>query len=83
LPKDVIERIVDVLRLNVHASERTIVETTLAALRKQDAQTDEERVEELLDAYRANGLACVGLDHTRAALAVGQVDEMIIAASPT
>jgi hypothetical protein len=57
LPKDVIERIVDVLRLNVHASERTIVETTLAALRKQDAQTDEERVEELLDAYRANGLA--------------------------
>jgi peptide chain release factor subunit 1 len=82
LPKDVIERIVDVLRLNVHASERTIVETTLAALRKQDAQTDEERVEELLDAYRANGLACVGLDHTRAALAVGQVDEMIIAASP-
>jgi peptide chain release factor subunit 1 len=82
LPKDVTERVIDVLRLNVNASERTIVETTLAALREQDAQTDRQRVEELLGAYRANGLACVGLDHTRAALELGQVDEMIIAASP-
>jgi peptide chain release factor subunit 1 len=82
LPKDVTERVVDVLRLNVNASERTIVDATLAALREQDAQTDRERVEELLGAFRANGLACVGLDHTRAALELGQVDEMVIAASP-
>jgi peptide chain release factor subunit 1 len=82
LPKDVTERIIDVLRLNVNASERTIVEATLAALREQDAQTDRERVEELLDAYRATGLACVGLDHTRAALDLGQVDELVIAAAP-
>jgi len=82
LPKDVIERVVDVLRLNVNASERTIVDATVAALHEQDAQTDRERVEELLGAFRANGLACVGLDHTRAALEHGQVDEMVIAASP-
>jgi peptide chain release factor subunit 1 len=82
LPKDVTERIVDVLRLNVNASERTIVEATLAALREQDAQTDRERVEELLGEYRANGLACVGLAPTRAALDLGQVDELVIAASP-
>jgi peptide chain release factor subunit 1 len=82
LPKDISERIVDVLRLNVHASERTIVETTLTALREQDAQTDRERVEELLGAFRANGLACVGVDRTRAALERGQVDELVIAASP-
>ena len=82
LPKDVIERVVDVLRLNVNASERTIVDATLTALREQDAETDRERVEELLDPFRANGLACVGLDHTRAAFELGQVDEMVIAASP-
>jgi peptide chain release factor subunit 1 len=82
LPKDVTGRIVDVLRLNVHASERTIVETTLAALREQDAQTDRERVDELIGAYRANGLACIGIEQTRAALEQGQVDELVIAASP-
>ena len=82
LPKDVTERIVDVLRLNVHASERTIVEATLTALREQDAETDRERVEELLGEYRANGLACVGLEHTRKALDLGQVDELVIAAAP-
>ncbi len=82
LPKDVEERIVDVLRLNVHASERAIVEATVDALRERDAQTDREHVEELLDEYRANGLACVGLEPTRGALALGQVDELVIAGSP-
>ena len=82
LPKDVEERIVDVLRLNVHASERAIVEATVEALRTQDEQTDRERVEELLGEYRASGLACVGLEPTRRALELGQVDELVIAASP-
>jgi peptide subunit release factor 1 (eRF1) len=82
LPKDVRERIVDVLRLNVNASERTIVDATVAAMRERDARTDRERVNELLGAYRANGLACVGLAATREALERGQVDELLIAASP-
>ena len=82
LPKDVNERIVDVLHLNVHASEPTIVEATIAALREQDAQSDRERVDALVNEYRANGLACVGTEATRRALELGQVDELVIAASP-
>ena len=59
-----------------------VLDTTLAALREKDAQTDSERVEALLDAYRAGGLACVGVDKVRKAFELGQVDELLIAATP-
>jgi len=36
----------------------------------------------LIGAYRANGLAVVGIAATRKALEMGQVDELVIAAPP-
>jgi peptide subunit release factor 1 (eRF1) len=39
-------------------------------------------VESLLDAYRGNGLAVVGLDATERALDNRQVDELVLAAAP-
>jgi peptide subunit release factor 1 (eRF1) len=82
LPKDVAERIVDVVKLDIRAPQREILETTLAALRESDARTDSERVEALLDAYRAGGLACVGAEKVRKAFELGQVDELLIAGAP-
>ncbi len=81
-PKDVTERIVDSIRLDPHASERDVLEASIAALRVKDAETDRERVDQLIGAYRGNGLACVGLEATRRAFTLGQVDELVIAASP-
>jgi peptide subunit release factor 1 (eRF1) len=34
-----------------------------------------------MDAYRANGLACVGVEAVRRAFELGQVDELLISAS--
>ena len=82
LTKDVAERIVDVVKLDIRAPQREVLETTLAALRERDARTDSERVEALLDAYRAGGLACVGGEKVRKAFALGQVDELLIAGTP-
>jgi len=82
MPKDVAARIVDVVRLEAHAGEREILETTLAALQAKDAGTDRERVDALMAAYRASGLACVGVEATKRALELGQVDELVIAATP-
>jgi peptide subunit release factor 1 (eRF1) len=82
LPKDVADRIVDVVKLDIRAPQREILDTTLAALREKDAQTDSERVEALLDAYRAGGLACVGAEQVRKAFVLGQVDELMIAGTP-
>ena len=83
LPKDLAERVVDVVKLEARASEREVLEKTIAALREKDVETDREKVDELLGAYRANGLAVVGVEATRKALETGQVDELIITASPT
>jgi len=81
-PKEVSDRIVDVLKLDVHANERMVLEATVAALRKKDEETDRERVEEMIGGYRASGLACVGREATRQALEMGQVDELVITAAP-
>ncbi|HEY6214622.1 MAG TPA: Vms1/Ankzf1 family peptidyl-tRNA hydrolase [Vicinamibacterales bacterium] len=81
-PKEIRDRIVDTVRLELHASEREILETTIAALREKDAESDRERVDQLINAYRANGLACVGVEAVRKAFELGQVDELVISGAP-
>ena len=53
-----------------------------SSVQRSDAQSDRESVEALTGAYRANGLAVVGVDAVRRALEVGQVDELVITARP-
>jgi peptide chain release factor subunit 1 len=79
-PKDVAERVVDTLRLDIRAPEREVLDTTVALMREKDAQTDRDRVESLVGAYRAGGLAVVGLRPTQRALDMGQVDELLLTA---
>jgi peptide chain release factor subunit 1 len=82
MPKEVADKIVDVVRLDTNAPQHEILASTIAALQKKDAQTDRERVDELLGAYRASGLACVGVEDTLKAFELGQVDELVITAAP-
>lgn len=79
-PKAVADKIVDVLSLDINAPEHEILEESLEAMRRHDAQSDVEIVERLFDEYRAGGLAVVGSQETLEALAMGQVEELIIAA---
>ena len=81
-PKDIAERIVDVVKLDAHAGEQDILESTIAALRQKDAQSDRERVDQLLDGYRSNGLATAGIENTKKAFELGQVDELLITGKP-
>src|SRR5215218_9870776 len=78
--KAVAERVVDVLSLDINAPEHEVLAESLEAMREHDAQTDAEKVERLLDEYRAGGLAVVGSTDTLEALAMGQVEELVIAA---
>jgi peptide chain release factor subunit 1 len=82
LPKDVASRVVDVIKLDGNAGDRQIVEVTIDAMRQQDAESDRERVDALLGAYRSGGLAAVGVDATLLAFELGQVDELLITAAP-
>lgn len=82
LSQEVNDKVIDVVRLDMKAAEHEILAQTLDALREKDAEGDAETVREMLDAWRANGLAVAGPEATLRALSMGQVDELIIAASP-
>jgi peptide chain release factor subunit 1 len=77
-PKAVAEKIVDVLSLDINAPEHEILAESLAAMREHDLVSDQDKVEELLNQYRAGGLAVVGSTDTLEALAMGQVEELVI-----
>jgi peptide subunit release factor 1 (eRF1) len=79
-PKTVADKIVDVLSLAIDAPEHEILSESLAAMREHDLVSDVEKVEQLLNDYRAGGLAVVGSTDTLEALAMGQVEELVIAA---
>lgn len=53
----------------------------MAALQEHNLQSDADRVRQLLDEYRAGGLAVVTVSDTVKALDQGQVDELLITAS--
>ena len=83
LPKHLAEKIIDVVSLDMRTPEDQVLAETFEALRAHDAATDGERVQAMLDAWRAGGLGVAGPANTRLALEVGQVEELLIAADPT
>jgi peptide subunit release factor 1 (eRF1) len=82
LPPPLAAAVVDVMRLDRRAGEAELVAEALAALREKDADSDAERVAEVLDAWRGSGLGAAGADATLRALQLGQVDEVLITAAP-
>ena len=78
LPKHLAEKIVDVVKLNIHTPEDRVLAETMEALRRHDAETDAAKVEEMLGAWRASGLAVAGAEDTLKALEMGQVEELLI-----
>ena len=82
MPKHLAERVIDVQKLDINTPEQRVLAETLEALRQHDAKTDAEQAEAMLGAWRGNGLAVVGPDDTLQALAMGQVEELLITATP-
>ena len=82
LPKTLAALVTDLPGVTVDASEAEILREVLDVMPRQDARDDAERVARMYDAYRAGGLAIVGLAGTRAALENGQVHELLLAATP-
>jgi peptide subunit release factor 1 (eRF1) len=82
LPKTLADKLIDMRTWDRTASEADILASSLEALREKDAETDAEKVDELLGAWRSGGLGVAGPESTLSALQLGQVDELIIAAAP-
>jgi hypothetical protein len=76
-------KVIDILRLDIRTPERQVLEATLAAMRRQDAKDDSEKVARLIGDHLSGGLAVVGVPDVLAALSKGQVDEVLLSASST
>ncbi len=66
------------LSMDINAPRDAIWDEIEPMIRETEAEGDRTIVERLVDAALANGLAVVGLEETRAALEVGQVDTLAI-----
>jgi peptide subunit release factor 1 (eRF1) len=82
LPLDIAARIVGIVRLDVRTPEWQVLEVTSPIIRDRHADADRQQVSAMLDAYKAGGLAVVGVPATRRALSLGQVQELVITAAP-
>ncbi len=80
LPKHLAEKVIEVLSLDIRTPEHDILKATLETTRERDLKDDAEKVQRLLDEYRAGGLAVIGPHDALVALTNGQGDELIIGA---
>jgi peptide chain release factor subunit 1 len=81
MSKELSDKVIDVLKLGIDTSESELLEESLIAYRRYNSLNDMEKVDHLLDEYRADGLAVAGVPQTLAALSNGQAEELLIAAS--
>jgi peptide chain release factor subunit 1 len=78
LTKDLAQKIVGVLRLEIRTPEQEVMETARVALAAHEAKEEAERVQGLRGEWRSGGLAVAGRRAVREALANGQIDELSI-----
>ena len=83
LPKHLAEKVIDIVNVDVKTiEEHELLRETIDALRREDAKSDAEQVQRMLDAWRAGGLAVAGIEATIRALDMRQVEELLIAGRP-
>src|ERR1041385_5680190 len=57
ISKHLAEKVIDIVQVDVKSMpEHELLKETMNALRRQDAQTDAEQVQRMLDTWRAGGL---------------------------
>jgi peptide subunit release factor 1 (eRF1) len=81
LPKALSDKVIDALSFGIDTPEHELFEESLKAFHRHDSLTDMEKVERLLNEYRADDLGVAGVPDTLAALSNGQVEEMLIVAA--
>ncbi|HEU4767370.1 MAG TPA: Vms1/Ankzf1 family peptidyl-tRNA hydrolase [Pyrinomonadaceae bacterium] len=81
MPKELEEKVVDVISLGIDTPEHELLEESLTAFRRHDSLSDMEKVERLLGEFRGDNLAVAGVPDTLAALSNGQVEELLLVAA--
>jgi peptide chain release factor subunit 1 len=82
LPKHLHEKLVDVVALDMQTPEHEVLAHTMQLLQGKDAETDAEHVDAMITGWRGGGLGVAGVAATKRALEMGQVEELLITATP-
>jgi peptide subunit release factor 1 (eRF1) len=83
LTTELAAKVIDELKLEARTPSHEIMRAAAEALRRHDAKTDIEAVEQVMGDYLAGGLGAAGADEVRLALERGQVSELLLTASDT
>jgi peptide subunit release factor 1 (eRF1) len=78
LPQDIRGMVVEGPKIANDASEQEIFSATTGIIKEEAVRTETEKVDRLMQAFRARGLAVVGPEATLEALTNGQVDELLL-----
>lgn len=57
MPAQIADKVIDILRLDIRTPEHEILKAAIESLQENNAQSDAEKVRDLFDQYRADGLA--------------------------
>jgi peptide chain release factor subunit 1 len=82
MPKELSAKVIDVLSLGVDTPEHDLLEESLDTFRRHDTLTDRQKVERLMNEYRADDLGVAGVVDSLAAASNGQLEEMLITTAP-
>ncbi len=80
LPKELDEKVIDVLRLNVNTPEQELFEAAETAVNQNNTLVDKEKIDNLMEQNYDEGLGVTGVEKTLEALSNGQVQELYISA---
>jgi peptide subunit release factor 1 (eRF1) len=76
------DKVIDALSFGIDTPEHELFDESLKAFHRHDSLSDMEKLERLLNEYRADDLGVAGVADTLAALSNGQVEEMLIVSTP-
>ena len=82
MSKELSEKVVDTLSLNVDTPEHEVAEAALEVIAKHDDETDKEKIEYLFEVNYEDGVGVTGFEQTLSALLNGQVQELYLSANP-
>lgn len=81
LPQALSDKVIDALSFGIDTPEHELFDESLKAFHRYDSLSDMEKLERLLNEFRADDLGVAGVPDTLAALSNGQVEEMLIVSS--
>ncbi|HEX6127056.1 MAG TPA: Vms1/Ankzf1 family peptidyl-tRNA hydrolase [Pyrinomonadaceae bacterium] len=82
MSKELSEKVIDTLSLNIDTPEHEIAEAARDAVAKHDLEAEKEKIDYLFEVNYDEGVGVTGFENTLSALFNGQVQELYLSSNP-